>query len=275
MPPPADLVDLDAYFGRIGFLETPTATEETLFAIQSQHSRSIPFENLDVLLGRGIRIDLPSIQQKLIHQRRGGYCFEQNGLLAAALRKLGFDVTPLIARVRWQVPADVATPHTHMLLHVKCVGREYLADAGFGSMSLARPLVLEFDREQTAVSLEPRRLIRRGDLVVQQAFVENAWSDIYWFRLEPAPDVDFEVGNWFTSTHPQSRFRQNLVVARLAEDRRFTILNREFTTRNRHGASEKRSLESPAELLAVLSQFFGLELPPDTRFGQPGSPWPS
>lgn len=270
----SDPFDLDAYFQRIGYAGPRTAAEAVLFAIQGGHSRSIPFENLDVLLGRGIRIDLPSIAQKLIHERRGGYCFEQNALLAAALRSLGFEVTPFIARVRWQVPADVATPQTHMLLRVKSEGREYLADAGFGSMSLAQPLYFEFDREQTHASLEPRRLVRRGDLVVQQAFVENTWGDVYLFRLEPAAAIDFEVGNWFTSTHPQSRFVQNLIVARLAQDRRFTLLNRELTIRDRSGAMEKRQLESPTELLQVLAECFGLEFPPETRFGKAGSAWP-
>lgn len=270
----ASAFDLDAYLTRVGYDGPRTVTLETLSAIQTCHSASIPFENLDVLLGRGIRIDLPSIEQKLIRDRRGGYCFEQNHLLAAALQAVGFAVTPLIARVRWQVPEDVMTGLTHMLLRIDLDGRAFLADVGFGSMSFSRPLALEFDREQSA-SLEPRRLVQRGPLVAHQARIGDAWSDVYVFRLEPAARIDFEMGNWYTSLHPQSRFVQNLAVARMTTERRHALLNREFTTRYADGRSEKRTIDSPDELLSVLAEHFGLVFPPGTRFGKPGSAWPS
>lgn len=248
--------DLDAYFARIGYAGPRDATLATLSAIHTRHACSIPFENLDVLLGRGIRFDLDSVQQKLVRDRRGGYCFEQNHLLAAVLRELGFAVTPLIARVRWQAPADAITPLTHMLLCVEVGDRSFLADVGFGSMSLAAPLSLELDREQTG-SLELRRLIQRSAFVVHQARVGEEWSDVYQFKLEAAPPVDFELGNWFTSTHPQSRFAQNLVAVRMGDRCRFVILNREFTIRHADGKVEKRAIASPDELLAVLAEYFG------------------
>ena len=122
--------NLDAYFARIGYAGPRTATPEVLRAIHAAHARAIPYENLDILLGREIRIDLASIERKLVHQKRGGYCFEQNCLLAAALRALGFRVTPCISRVRWQVPNDVVTPLTHLVLLVDCADRRFLSDVG-------------------------------------------------------------------------------------------------------------------------------------------------
>ncbi len=268
-------LNLDAYFARLGYTGSRDATAPTLTAIHEHHARAIPYENLDVLLGRGIRIDLASIEQKLVREKRGGYCFEQNTLLAAVLRALGFRVTTCMARVRWNAPADTATPLTHLVLVVECAGGgRFLADVGFGSLSLIAPLSLEFDREQSG-SLEPRRLVQRGSFIAQQARHGDTWSDIYHFTLEAAPPIDCELGNWFTSTHPQSRFKLNLALARAGHGCRYTILNREFTTRHADGRVEKRELTTPDELLAVLATTFGLHFPPGTRFGPPGSPWPS
>jgi N-hydroxyarylamine O-acetyltransferase len=267
-------IDLDAYFARIGYTGARAATPAALREIHHRHVCAIPFENLDVLLGRGIRIDVPSIERKLVHERRGGYCFEQNGLLAAVLRALGFRVTPLIARVRWQVPAEVTTPLTHKVLRVEAGGAEFLADVGFGSMSLFEPLVLEYGPEQSR-SLEPRRLVRDGDAVVQQARLGDTWFDVYRFALVEAPAVDFEMGNWFTSTHPQSRFVQNLTVAIAGDKRRLGLFNRDFSVRHADGRSETRTLATRAELLHVLATEFGLQLPAETRFGDAGSPWPT
>jgi N-hydroxyarylamine O-acetyltransferase len=276
------MIDLNAYFSRIGYDGTRAPTLANLTEIHRQHARSIPFENLDVLLGRGIRIDLVSIQQKLIQQQRGGYCFEQNALLAAALQLLGFQVTSLLARVRWQVPPETETPLTHMLLRVETENGPHLCDVGFGSMSLQVPLSLSFDVEQLG-SLEPRRLVRRSGFipgrelssgfVAQQVRIADEWLDVYQFSLEPPSAVDCEVGNWFTSTHPQSRFTQNLIVSRMADSVRYTLINREFTIRQSDGRGEKRVIESSDELVKVLSEHFSLHLPPGTRVDCPGLDW--
>ena len=266
--------DLEAYFARIAYTGPRDVTLATLTAIHQHHARAIPYENLDVLLGRAISIDLAAIEQKLVHARRGGYCFEQNALLRDVLRSLGFPVTQLIARVRWQIPADVTTALVHMVLRVDLRDRAMIADVGFGSRSLITPLALEFDREQ-AGSIEPRRLIQRGTLVVHQTLHDGSWVDVYQFAPDPVPTVDFELGNWFTSTHPQSRFRLNLTAARAGTDCRYAILNREFVIRHTDGRAEKRTLTTPEELLRVLAEYFDLHFPPGTRFGPPGSPWPS
>jgi N-hydroxyarylamine O-acetyltransferase len=161
-----------------------------------------------------------------------------------------------------------------MVLRVEIDGRPWLADAGFGGLGLLTPIALDTEAEQ-GDPREPRRLLRRGRILVHQFRIGTEWSDVYHFTLDEIAPVDLELGNWFTSAHPTSRFRQSLVVALADADRRFAIQNREFTIRPAGGAAEKREIATPDELLALLSRYFGLNFPPGTRFGSPGSPWPS
>jgi len=268
-----DVLDLDAYLGRIRYDGPRTPDLATLTVIHELHAAAFPFENLDVLLGRGVRLDLASIQQKLVGNRRGGYCFEQNTLLAAVLRAIGFDVVPMLARVRWQVPAENKTPQTHMILRVTIAGRPWLADAGFSAVGLSRPIALDtFEVQQTAY--EPRRLARCDGFVLQQALIAGNWVDVFTSTLAEAYPIDFEVENWFTSTHPGSHFRHNLIVAKPDGPRRLSLANREFTIRQLDGSAEKQLLDSPEELLAVLADCFGLVFPAGTRFTCPGLTWP-
>jgi N-hydroxyarylamine O-acetyltransferase len=222
----------------------------------------------------GVRLDLPSIEQKLVNDRRGGYCFEQNALFAAVLDALGFRVTPLAARVRWQVPEAVAMPLTHMVLRVDLDGAPWLADVGFGGLTPTAPLRLDVEEPQPT-SHETFRLVRSGDVHVLQAHVADAWSDVYRFTLQEQHPIDYEVANWFTSTHPASRFKQNLIVTRAGDDgQRISLTNRELVLRGRAGV-EKRILQTPDELLDLLANHFGLRFPAGTRFGDPGNAWPA
>ncbi len=266
--------DLDAYFARIGYTGMRDISLTTLDGIHQRHAHTIPFENLDIQLGRRIAVDLESIERKLVHARRGGYCFEQNTLFAAVLRALGFEVTLLIGRVRWQIPAEAETPLVHQFLRVEVPGAgPYLADVGFGSMSLFRPLRLEFDVEQSGC-LEPRRLVCRGDAIAHQARIGETWSDVYVYTPTTVLGIDIEVANWFTCAHPDSAFQKNLRASRAFADRRYTLLNSEFNIRHADGRVERRTITTADELLTILAEYFGLHFPPGTRFGKPGAPWP-
>lgn len=266
--------DLEAYFARIGYTGSREVSLATLDGIHQRHAQTIPFENLDIQLGHRIAVDLPSIERKLVHDRRGGYCFEHNNLLAAVLRALGFQVAPLLGRVRWQIPPEVQTAVTHQVLRVETPDAgPQLADVGFGSMSLFRPLRLEFDLEQSGC-LEPRRLIRRDGLVVHQARLGETWSDVYVFTATTVLGIDIEVANWFTCAHPESALLKNLRASRVLADRRYTLVNSEFNIRHADGRVERRTMATADELLAILAEYFGLRFPPGTRFGQPGAPWP-
>lgn len=276
MPSPAPTPDLDAYFARIGYTGPRTPTLPVLHALTARHTAAIPFENLDVLLGRPISLELPALEAKLVHARRGGYCFEQNGLLLHVLTALGFTVAPLSARVRWQRPRDFTPPRTHLFLRVELAGQSWLTDCGVGGLSLTAALPLDLSGAELPTPHEPRRLVREDGRCFHQARIGGEWQDVYEFTLEEMPPIDREMANWFTCAHPQSHFKHRLLVARAAPDGgRITLLNREFTVRRGAQVLEQRLLDSPEELLAVLAEQFGLHFPAGTRFGGPGAAWPN
>lgn len=267
------VIDLDRYFARIGYHGPRTATLETLHQIVHAHVQTIPFENLDVLLGRPIELELGAVQRKLVDARRGGYCFEQNSLLLAVLTELGFAARPLSGRVRWQRPRDYTPPRTHLFVRVE-LDTSWLVDVGIGAMSMAAAIRLVLDEPQPTPH-EPRRLVRDGERIFHQARLGDEWQDVYETTLEDMPPIDREVASWYTSAHPESSFKQRLTVARaLPDGRRITLLNRELSVRERDGRAERRLIESPDELLAVLAEHFGLVFPAGTRFPCPALDWP-
>jgi N-hydroxyarylamine O-acetyltransferase len=161
--------DLDAYLARIGYAGPKAPTLSTLQAIHALQPAAIPFESLDPFLRRPVRLDLASLQQKLVGQRRGGYCFELNGLFAGALRALGFSITPLSGRVRWMAPPDRPEgARTHTLTRVDLADGAWLADVGFGGHLLAGPIRLERDIEQ-ATPAATVRLVGKEPYFILQA----------------------------------------------------------------------------------------------------------
>lgn len=260
-PAAADL-DLDAYFSRIGYTGTREPTLATLEQLQFAHGTSVPFENLDIQLGRPISIDLASIQAKLVKARRGGYCFEQNTLLAAALERLGFGVTLLSARVR--LGASRILPHTHMLLAVDAEGERWLVDVGFGTGGPLAPLPFK-PGQVLQQSLWSFRLQEdRGDWVLE-SLREGAWHDLYAFTLEPHYPIDFEMANHYVSTHPASRFVQTLAVQKQLPEVCCQLRNRELTIIRGREKSVSQIFDDEA-LLRVLAETFGLLFPSGTRF---------
>jgi N-hydroxyarylamine O-acetyltransferase len=264
-------LDLDAYFARIDYHGPRTPTLDVLHAVTAAHAQSIPFEDLDVLLERPIELDTGSLVRKLVTERRGGYCFEQNGLFLEVLCALGFDARALSARVRLQRPRDFIPPRTHMFIRVDLDGEAWLTDVGVGGASLTSAIRLHAEGEQPTPH-EPRRLVREEGKWFHQVRYGDAWHDVYELTGEEMPPIDRTVANWFTSTHPRSHFRDRLMVARaLPEGRRVTLLNSELTVRARDGSADTRAIGSADELLDVLAESFGLHFAPGTRFGAPGA----
>jgi N-hydroxyarylamine O-acetyltransferase len=264
----AGLLDLDAYLRRTGYAGERRPTRAALGALHLAHATHIPFENLDILLGRPIRLDLPALEAKLVAGRRGGYCFEQNTLFAAALEQFGFAVTPLAARVR--LGASRVTPRTHMLLLVEAEGTPWLADVGFGGEGLLFPLPLTAGPVARQF-LWNYRLTEEAGLWVLQQMHGGAWHDLYAFTLERQYPADFEVANHYTSTHPSSPFLRMPTVQRPTPEARHVLRGRELTVLVGEEAST-RSLAGDDELLHVLADTFGLSFPPGTRFGAAGVP---
>ena len=211
--------DLDGYLERIGL-----SSYSGLAGLHRAHATSIAFENLDPHGGLHVSLEVQDLQRKLVRDRRGGYCFEQNLLLKAALQALGAEVEPMLARVRRGAPPDTIRPRTHLVLRVHAEGSSWLADVGFGSGTLLEPLPFGPGevREQSGWRF---RLIEDGQELVLQTADREGWTDIYGFVPQPVPSVDIETSNWYTTAHPRSPFVTGLIVSTQAQDGTRTMLN--------------------------------------------------
>ncbi len=256
--------DLDAYLARIGYAGPRELSIEALTALHEAHVAAIPFENLDILLGRPISLEVDSLQAKIVGGRRGGYCFEQNTLFRAALEEMGFRVTALAARVRG---GGVLLPRTHMLLRVDLDEGPMLADVGFGGDGPVHPLPLTAGPD-TWTAAAGYRLHREDDVWVLTANVTGERADLYAFTLEPHFPVDFEMANHFTSTWPKSPFVQNLTAQRSWPGRRAILRNRNLVVREGESV-QSETIRDPEHLLEVLEREFGLSFPSGTRFTHP------
>jgi N-hydroxyarylamine O-acetyltransferase len=225
-PPPAgwtpELVDVPAYLARVGVAALPGPTAAGLRDLHRAHVLAIPFENLDIVLGRGIDVSLPAVQAKLVARRRGGYCYEHNTLFGAVLDRAGFEVTRLGARVR--LGASFVRARTHMLLVVQAEGRPWLADVGFGGDGLLEPVPLEHG--QTSRQGEWTYRVVREDGPWNWALHArrpDGWVELYGFTLEPQHPIDYVMANHFTSTHPLSGFVRLPTAQRAGLDRRLVL----------------------------------------------------
>ena len=250
-------IDLDRYFARIGYQGDRAPTLETLQAVHLAHATTIPFENIDSLRGEPVLLDLASLQRKLVDARRGGYCFEQNLLLAAVLEQLGFTVTRLLARVTWGGARNL--PRTHMLLKIDFDDRSFIADCGFGGWGLLTPLALVAEESQEQFGWR-FRLRSEQDVWRLEGWLDG-WDPLYAFTLEPQLPVDFEPANWYVSTHPESRFVLTLTAQRPTLRERYVLRNREFTVYTPTG-QQTHELANDGEVLTVLAEHFALALPP-------------
>lgn len=250
------LTDLQAYFDRIGLTGTVAPDREGLLAVQRAHRLAIPFENLDIPLGRGISLDPQWVFDKLVTRRRGGYCFEQNQLFLRMLRHIGFEVRSLLARV-WLMVEDVP-PLTHTFNLVTLGGEHWVADAGFGG-DFTPPMPLVAGRAVEVPGGILYRLIEDQRGWVLQRDGGTGWQDQYSFLLTPVELVDLEMANHWTCTRPGTRFTALRIVSRALPDGRAGIIDRHLSvTQNR--STQEREITEPEEYRAALADIFGLRL---------------
>jgi N-hydroxyarylamine O-acetyltransferase len=248
----------DAYLARVGVTRPRAADLAALRELHAAHVSTIPFENLDILLGAGISLDLRRIYAKLVNQRRGGYCFEHNTLFLSVLKDLGFAAAPLEARVR--MGSAAVGPRTHMVLSVWIEAEEWLADVGFGGEGPIEPVPMSPDRASDSV----HRVVTEGTQRVLQMRSGGGWIDLYAFLPQSVHPVDFEVANWYTSTYPQSRFVRTLTAQRTTRDVRY-VLRYPTYTEIRGGEVRTREI-SRSELVPLLRDVFLIDVPADARF---------
>jgi len=254
------MLDLESYWRRIGYSGSRSPTLATLRALQAHHPRAIPFENLDTLAGRTVRLDLPSLQRKLVHGRRGGYCFEQNLLFKHVLAALGMRATALAARVVWERPSEEVRARTHMVLLVEIEEGRYICDVGFGGLTPTGPLELTADIEQ-ATPHETFRVLDLGSEHAVEARVKGEWRRLYRFDFQEQQPVDIEMLNYYVMGHADSPMLGRLLAARSEPTRRFGLRNAALSVHGSNGETEQRRLASVAEVRDVLSGTFGIDVP--------------
>jgi N-hydroxyarylamine O-acetyltransferase len=254
------LTNLALYLQRLGFDAPPAPTLETLRQLQLRHTGAFPFENLTTLLGQPVLIDLPSIEQKVLHDGRGGYCYELNNLFLALLQTLGFEARGITGRVVMNQPEGAWTARTHRLSLVTLDGVRYITDIGFGGMVPTAPLILDTEDEQLTPH-EPYRIEQHADGYTLRANVGGEWRAMYIFDLQRQEDIDYTLGNWYVSTHPESSFVKQLMVARTGEGWRRTLNNGSFAIHRMGSESERRQVTDVDELIGLLEREFDIRVP--------------
>ena len=253
----ASPLDLDGYFDRIQWRGSIAPTHATLCGLLDAHIAHIPFENIDVLLGRRVRLDVEGLQAKLIQGRRGGYCFEHAILFAAVLEALGFAPVRHAARVIVFRPRS-EVPRTHMFLSVTVEGARFVVDPGFGPFASRLPLPL--DGTGLPAERPTHRMAREGDDWVLHATRNGAEIPAWVANLEAQNPIDFEVANHFTATHPGSMFVNWIIASAVTPDGRVNVMNRDVT-HLRGGEVITAQLPDRAALRALLAEHFGFDLP--------------
>lgn len=271
-------VDCLPYLTRVGVDPAAAAapTEDLLRELVRAHGRTIPFENLDPVLGVPVD-DLGAVvlTDKLVSRRRGGYCYEHNGLLGYVLEALGYGVARLTGRVVWMAPPDAPLPAmTHQVLSVTVPGDPvpFLVDVGFGGQTLPSPIRLVVGPEQQTRH-EPYRIVAAGPAVadggvgegnveeglVLESRLRGEWLPLYAFSTRPRPRIDLEVGSWYVSTHPRSTFVVGLSAALVTDEARFNLRGRHLAI-HRGDGTEKVRLDSATQVLDELAGRFGIDL---------------
>src|SRR5690606_2910855 len=253
-------LDLHTYLGRLGYSSAPPPTLDTLRDLQARHTSEFPFETLANMLNMPVEVDPAAIQEKLLRQGRGGYCFELNRLYLLLLQALGFEARGLTGRVVMGGPEDALPARTHMLVLVIIDGVRYISDVGFGGMVPTGPLLLDSEAEQ-ATPHEPYRLALVDGTYTLRAQVAGSWRAMYLFDLQKVADIDYVVGNWYVCTHPDSPFRGQMIAARTGPGLRKTLNNGSFAIHRLGQASERVQLQSVDEVLRVLREEFGIRVP--------------
>ena len=270
--------DLAGYFDRTGYSGPSEPSIETLQALVTAHNRAIPFENLDPSCA-GAQMGIPvadlgaaALTDKMVLRRRGGYCYEHNGLMGYVLEALGYGVERFAARVVWMnaggqersdrgVNFDGPLPaQTHQVLSVTVPGLEgrFLVDVGFGGQTLTSPIRLEAGPVQQTRH-EPYRLREHGDGLLLETEIRREWQPLYTFTTRPQPRIDLEVGSWYVSTHPKSVFVVGLTAALVTDDARWNLRGRNLAIHHA-GQTERIRFDTVAEVLDALTDRFGIDL---------------
>jgi N-hydroxyarylamine O-acetyltransferase len=250
------VLDTAAYFKRLNYQGSGLPTLETLRALHSTHMLAVPFENLDISLGRPIRLDEAALYAKIVAGHRGGFCYELNGLFLALLRALGFEVTLLSARVYDH--GQLGPEFDHLALRVQ-LDTPWLADVGFGD-SFIEPLRLEAGAEQSdAAGAFRLQHDMDGAWRLQARNAQGSWDDTYAFASQPRQMADFQEMCLYQQTSPDWHFTQHRICSRATPAGRITIIDQRLIVTT-HGERIEANLATEAEFNVALRQHFEIDL---------------
>jgi N-hydroxyarylamine O-acetyltransferase len=248
-----DAVRLDAYLSRLGLAPPLPPTVETLRKVHVAHLAAFPFDNLEIQRHGTVRTDVESVEQKFLSGTTGGYCFEQNTLLGAALRDLGFDVTTILGRVG----SPERRAMNHLVLRVEIDGAPWLADVGFGAQGLLEPIPIA-DGTRVVQDGLVYSLRRSGHFWMLSMHCGEESEELYDFGDVPHTPADIEIANYYTATHPASVFRRTLTIQRLRPNDR-VILRTTMMTRYQNGVRTDTPIE-PGQVRLFARELFGIDL---------------
>ena len=252
-------MDIEAYLKRIRYRGPMQPSVETLRDIHRAHLYTVPFENLDIHLGRPIVLDDGALFEKVVTRRRGGFCYELNGLFCALLRELGFEVAMLCAQVA-RSGGGFGPPFDHMTLMVQ-LDRPWIADVGFGD-SFLEPLLLETDLEQFQWGKTYRIVSSGSGLLYESRAGNGAWNPEYLFGLTSYKYEDYAGMCLYHQTSAESSFTRKRVCSRATPDGRVTLSDRKLIL-TKAGLREEREL-TEQEYPVALREFFGVVLEADS-----------
>lgn len=253
-----DVEFLKAYFKRINFWGEPRTDYFTLKALQELHVQHIPFENFNPILQLPVSLKPEDLFGKLVLKKRGGYCYEQNLLFLRVLKTIGFNARGITGRVILGRPKKAIAQRTHMLILIEIEDIKYICDTGFGGQVLPSPIALTLNQPQKT-RLEEYQIVDYKEDLILQSKVQKNWKNLYKFDLQTQYQVDYKLGNWYTSTHPDSHFTKGLTVTLVGGNCRYILHNNEFVTHYLDQKSEKIKIQSTTEVFSILKNQFGLE----------------
>ncbi len=250
---------LDLYFKRINYSQSPIVNLQTLRDLHLLHLQHIPYENIDVFCHQGVKLDPETLTQKILLRKRGGYCFEQNGLFLMALAELGFKCHANMARVHRNRPQPGG--RTHQINLVELEGQTWLCDVGFGGSGFRQPLMLQVNVEFEQLG-EIYRLHKNDEhgFYLQKKRAQE-WLPLYTFKIEPALAIDLEMANFYTSTSPDYIFRDAIMGTKMTAKGRVTLIDHTFKVFDlTKGTLEKETVTDFVAYLGSLREHLGVQL---------------
>lgn len=253
-------MDMPWYLARIQYSKSPQPDIQTLHGLQLAHMLGVPFENLDIALKRPIQLSEAALWNKIVVQKRGGFCYELNGLFATLLKEIGFHVTYLNGRVyNREGQLGIDFDHLALLVQVPDQPGRWLADVGFGD-SFNEPLSFEEPEEQVQ-GLRSYRLEQTPEgYVVWQKNYGGTWEHQYFFNLQPRTfPADYEAACLYHQTSPRSSFTRGSIISKATPDGRVSLEEKRLIV-TKNGQRSERPVESKDEYHALLKQYFDVTL---------------